>query len=118
MSGKVGQHDFDVAAELPEDLAAGATGRREGWCVGDYRDAFELPCSFGNGFENGDALRADGQAVGGVFDVAACMDLAFLVFESRADFEFRKGCVGVLARVECCGDERVCHGVRSSLALC
>ncbi len=74
-----------------------------------------MPRSFGDSFENGDTLRADGQAVGGVFDVAAGVDLALNVFQGGADFEFRKGRVRVLAGMQGGGDEWICHGVRSSL---
>ena len=39
---QVDQHDFDIAAELPEDLPAGAAGRREHAGIGRHRHAAEL----------------------------------------------------------------------------
>ena len=87
-AAQVDQHDFDVAAELPEDLAAGAAGRRESVGIGGHGHAAELADAFGDGFEDGHALGADGEAVSGVLDVAAGVDAAGGVFDGRADLEF------------------------------
>ena len=74
-------------AELPEDLAAGAAGRRRRCGVGDDGDARELAMPFGERLEHRDALGADGQAVGGVLDVAAGDDRAVGGLERGADLE-------------------------------
>ncbi len=57
--------------------------------VSDDDDATELAVAFGQRLEDGHTLGADGQAVGGVLDVAAGDDLAVGGFESRADLEPR-----------------------------
>ena len=104
---QVGQHQFDIAAELPEDLPAGAAGRRQHVGIGGHRDAAELARAFGDGFEDGHALGAEGQAVGGVFDVAAGVDAAVDVFQRRADLEVRERRMGVFAGRERGFDQRV-----------
>ena len=54
--------------------------------------------AFGDRFEHRHALGAKGQAVGRVFDVAAGVDAAGVVFESGAHAEMRKRRVGVFTR--------------------
>src|SRR5216110_216363 len=71
LSREVGQHDVEIAAELPQDLAARAARRRERRRVGDNRDAREGAMSFGESLEHRHALRANRQSVRRVLDVAA-----------------------------------------------
>src|SRR5688572_30772780 len=68
---QVGEDDVEVAAELPEDLAAGTAGRRGRGGIRDDGDAAKGAMSVREGLEHRHALRADRQAVGGVLDVAA-----------------------------------------------
>jgi len=69
------RHDHgDVAAKFPDQLAASAARRREGISVSDYGNSVEPALAFADGFENGDALGANGEAVGSVLDVAAAKD--------------------------------------------
>src|SRR4051812_12788176 len=65
-----GEDDFEVAAELPENLPAGAARRRGRVLEGDG-DPAELAMAFRERLEHRDTLGADGQAVGRVLDVAA-----------------------------------------------
>src|SRR5262245_5897101 len=68
---EVGQDDRNVAAELPDQLATGATGRGERVGIGDNRDGVEAALAFADGFEDGHSLGANREPVGGVFYVAA-----------------------------------------------
>ena len=86
----------NVAAEFPDDLAAGAAGRRQGIGIGDDGDGVEAVFAFRDGFEDRDALGAAGEAVAGVFDVAAGVDSSGFRAERRADAEIREGRVGIL----------------------
>ena len=78
---------FQIAAELPEDLAACAAGWGRGFGVGDNRDATEFAVAFREGFEHRHALGADGEAVRSVLDVAAGDDEAGRRLQRGADFE-------------------------------
>ena len=102
---QVGEQDFEVAAELPQDLAAGAARRRRRLGVGDDREAREGAVPFGERLEHRDPLGADGQAVGGVLDVAAGDDRAVGGFERGADLEVRERRIGVLAGAPGGGDQ-------------
>jgi hypothetical protein len=73
---QVCEHQFHIAAELPEDLAASAAGRSQRIGIRHHGHAPELARAFGDRFENGHALGAEGQAVSGVLDVAAGVDAA------------------------------------------
>ncbi len=95
---EIREDDFEIPAELPQNLAAGAARRRQRRGVGDDRDAGEGAMALGNRLEHRDSLGADGQAIRGVFDVAARDDRAVGRFEGSADFEVRKSRVGVLSR--------------------
>ena len=70
--------DDDIPAVLPQELPTGAAG----WCqllgTGDDRQSAKLLNAFRYGFEERHPLGADGQAVGGVLDVAARIDLPFV----------------------------------------
>jgi hypothetical protein len=98
---QVRKHQFHIAAELPEDLAASAAGRRQRIGVGHHGHAPELARAFGDGFEDGHALGAEGQAVAGVLDIAAGVDAARGIFQCRADLEMGERRVGVLPGARC-----------------
>src|SRR5579872_6406638 len=66
ITSEIRHGDLHVPAEFPQNLPAGAAGRRQVVGVGGYGDAPELSGAFGNRFENRNALGAHGQAVGGV----------------------------------------------------
>src|SRR5215472_5963855 len=114
LPARVDQDDLDVAAELPQDLAAGAAGRGQRVRVGSDGDAAELTDAFADGLENGDALGADGEAVGRVFDVATGVDAAVGVFQGGAYLEFRVGGEGVGARGKGCLQELGAWGFHST----
>ena len=80
---RVAGQDWNSRSELMDHLAAGAArttpsfetkhqGRQSGF-------------AFGNGLEDGASLRADGKAVGRVFDIAAGEDFARFGKNGRAD---------------------------------
>src|SRR5438477_454788 len=71
---EVGELHVAVAAELPQDLAAGAARWRGRLRVGDDGDARELAMPLGKGLEHGHPFGAHAEAVGGVLDVAARND--------------------------------------------
>src|SRR5215471_7415332 len=100
LAARIAQNDFDIATELPEDLAACATGRREIVGFGGDGDAPKFSGSLGDGLEYRDPLRAQGQPITGVFYVAAGVDTAGFIFERSAYAKFRKWRVGVFARGE------------------
>lgn len=85
---QIGHHDFDlIAAKFGNHLAAGSAGRNRRVCVGDDRDARELPGAFGNRLAQRHALSAHRQAVAGIFNVAAGEDSPVTAFDRRADLE-------------------------------
>ena len=97
LAREVRENHFEVAAELPEDLAAGAAGRRRSLGIGHDRHAPELAMSFGQRLEHRHALGADRQPVGGVLDVAAGDHGAVGGFQRGADLELRIARAGKLA---------------------
>ncbi len=104
---QVGEDEFYVSAEFPEDLPARSAGRREEIRIGHYGCSYEFSGAFGNGLEDGHTFGADGEAVGCVFHVAAGVDAAGLVFYRGSDFEVRVGRVGVFAGFQSCGDKGI-----------
>jgi hypothetical protein len=102
---EIGQDNGDVAAEFPDELAAGAAGWSQGVGVGNHRDGIEAALTFAERFEDGDAFGANGQAVGGVFDVATAEDAPRSGAESGTDTEIGKRSMGVLAGLLGDGDE-------------
>ncbi len=84
---EIGEDDLDVAAVLPQELAARPARRRRRAGVGDDRDPRERGLSFRQRLHQRDALGADGQAVGRVLDVAAGDEAPVGRFERRADLE-------------------------------
>src|SRR5580692_8733120 len=107
---EIGEHDRNVATKFPDDLAAVAAGRGERVGVGDDGDGIETALAFADGFEDGDALGAESEAVSGVFDVAAGENLARRRVQGSADFEIGKFGVSVFADLGCRGDEGVMFG--------
>src|SRR5436190_23160743 len=95
---EIGGNYFDVVAEFPEQLAAGAAGRRRALAVSHDGYGHEFPLSLGKRFPQRDSLRADRQSVGRVLHVAAPEDLTARSQQRRADFEPGIGRVSVLAR--------------------
>src|SRR5689334_7217790 len=96
LGGEVREVDVEVAAELPEDLAARAARRRRRFRVGDDGDAREDVMAFRQRLEHRDALGANRQTVGRVLDVAAGEDRAIAGLERRADLESRERRIGVV----------------------
>jgi hypothetical protein len=95
----VDEDHFHRGAELAENLPAGAAGRVAAAGGDGYGD--DLFVTRGNGAADGDALGADRQAVGGVFNIAAGEDFAASGEDRGADLEFGVGGVGVEAGSEC-----------------
>ena len=94
----VDEQDWQVLGEFGEDLAAGTAGR-SGSGGGDC-EKLEVLVAGGDGGKEGGAFGADGEAVGGVFDVAAGEYLAVGGEEGGADEEIGVFGVGALAGVE------------------
>src|SRR5687768_15207887 len=69
-AAEVRKNDLEVAAELPQDLPAGAAGWRGRSGVGDHGDSTESSMSFRQCLEHGHTLGAHGEAVCRVLDVA------------------------------------------------
>src|SRR5260370_41066673 len=66
----------NVAAKFPDQLAARTARRCQRLCIRDHRDGVEAALPFADGFEYGDALGANGEAVRSVLDVAAAKNPA------------------------------------------
>src|SRR5512140_1178783 len=82
-------HDVDIAALVPEHLAARAAGGGGRIRVGHDGDGPEAAHALGDRLEDGRPLRADRQAVRRGLDVAAREDPAVLRKEGRAHAELR-----------------------------
>ena len=95
LATQIGEDDFEVAAELPQDLPARAARWRRRNGVRDDRYAPEFAMPFGERLEHRDAFSADREAVSRVLDVAASDDDAVGGFERRADLELRVGGLGM-----------------------
>src|ERR1039457_6654026 len=104
---EVGEHQFHIAAELPEDLAASAAGVCQRVGIGHNGHAPELACAFGDRLEDSHALGAEGQAVSGVLDVAAGVDAPREVLQRRAHFELGERRMGILPGAQCGFYQRV-----------
>src|ERR1019366_1618942 len=109
LAARVHQNDVHVAAEFPQNLPARAARRRQHIGIGRHRHAPELAHAFGDGFKYRYALGAEGEAVGGILDVAAGMDAAVAVFDGRAHLKLRIRCEGMGASGQRGADERVRH---------
>src|ERR1035437_2657099 len=105
LARKVGEHNLDVATELPQDLPARAARGRQIVRVGDNGYAGKFARAFGYGLEDGHPFGADGQSIRGVFHVATGVDTAGIVLNSRAHFELRESGVSVFANSDSGGDK-------------
>src|SRR5262245_58217566 len=107
LASQVGENHFEIAAELPEDLAARAARRRRRVRIGDDGNPTELSMSFRERLEHRHTLGAYRQAVRRVLDVATRDDLAIGGLERCADLEPRERGVRVAARAPRRRDEFV-----------
>ena len=87
LATKVGQNHFNIAAELPQNLAACATGRRRRVGVSHDGNTAEFAMSFGEGLEHRDTLGAEREPVRRVLDVATGDDRPISGLERCTDFE-------------------------------
>ena len=101
------QNSHRIWRQAPQGGVSGIGIRRDG-------DPPELAHALGDGFEDGDALRAQRQPVGRVFDVAAGVHAAGGIFERRAHAEMRIRRVRVFAGRQRGGRQRIGHVVRSN----
>jgi len=109
LATQIGEDDFEVAAELPQDLPARAARWRRCDRVGDDGHPPEFAVPFGKRLEHRDAFSADREAVSRVLDVAASDDDAVGRFERRADLELRVGGPGVTPGTARGCDEFTCR---------
>src|SRR6185436_6248697 len=87
-------NDTDCWAELVDDLPAGAAWGGGGLGRRVDGDALQFSLAGGDGGENGGALGAVAQAVGGVLDVAAGEDFPRFREDGGADAELGVGGIG------------------------
>src|SRR5277367_6008487 len=73
---QIRENHWDIAAKLPDQLAARTAGRRQRIRIGDDGDSVKIALALAHGFENRDALGANRQTIGRVFDVAAAKNSA------------------------------------------
>src|SRR5450759_449993 len=109
-AAQVDQHQLHVAAEFPEDLPAGAAGRRQIIGIGGHRHAAELADAFGDRLKHRHAFGAKRQPVGGILYVAPGMNPPAAVFNRRAHQELRERREGVQAGGEGGVNQRVRQG--------
>ena len=95
---QVREDHFRVAAEFPQDLPACAARRHRQRGIGDDRQARERTVTVGQGLEHRHPLGTDGEAVGGVLDVAAGDDGAVGRLERGADLDIGECRVRALPR--------------------
>src|SRR5215472_14656780 len=109
LTGQIREDDFNIAAEFPKNLAAGAARRRKFIGIGHHRDPAEPSLAFRDRLEDRHPLRADRQPVSGVLDVTPGVNMSFLVLERRADAKFRIRRMRVSANVNGGGDQGIGH---------
>src|SRR6266481_867302 len=68
---EIGHDHRNVPAKFPDQLAAGAAGWGQSVGVSHHGNSVEAALAFADGFENGDAFGAHGEAVGRILDIAA-----------------------------------------------
>ena len=107
LAGEIFEYQFCVAAKLPQNLAASAARRGQDGSVGHHRDAPQLAGPFRDRLKDSHALGAQGEAIAGVFHVAASEDAAVFVFNGAAHFEMGMRGVGSFANGFGGGDEMV-----------
>src|SRR5260370_7436762 len=64
----------NVAAKFPDQLTACAAGGRQRVGVSYHGNGVEAAFAFADGFEDGDALGANGEAVSAIFNAATPKD--------------------------------------------
>src|SRR5882724_11342455 len=108
-----------VAAKFPDQLAAGTARRRKRIRVRHHGDGVEAALSFADRFENGDAFSANGEAVRGVFDVAASENPARSGAKGGTNPKIGVRRMRVLARLFCRRNQNVilAHAFASRHAL-
>src|SRR5271157_1143909 len=109
LATQVHQDDVYIAAEFPQNLPARAAGRRQHIGIGRHRHAPELARALGDGLKYGYTLGAEGEAVGGILDVAAGMNAAVAVLDGRAHLKLGIRREGMGASGQGGVDERVGH---------
>src|SRR5271155_3639793 len=102
---QVHQDDLEIPAELPQNLAASAAGRGEGFGIGGDGDACEPGGALRDRLENSDSFGADREPIGGILDVAtgkygSLIHTSGGFFEGSANLEARVGRVCVFAGSE------------------
>ena len=76
LSFQVRERNLGVLTVLPDDLTAGATGRRQLFGVHDDDQIGKVSFTFGQGFPNRHAFSTDGQAIARAFNVATGKDFS------------------------------------------
>src|SRR5579885_3648119 len=104
---KIREDHRNVAAELPDQLAARAAGRRQGIRIRDNGDGGKAALSFRDGLENGHPLRAHRQSIRRVFHIASAEDAARRGTKSRSDPKVGKRRVGIQPRILSRCDQRI-----------
>src|ERR1035441_4788969 len=110
-AGQVDQHQFHVSAKLPENLPAGAAGRRQILGIGGHGHAAELADAFRDRLEHRHAFGAKREAEGGILHVAPGMNPAVAVFDGRAYQKLGERREGIQAGGQGGSDQRVRQGV-------
>src|ERR1700736_3585199 len=70
LAARIHQRELHIAAKLPQNLTAGAARRRQSFRIRRDGDPREFPSSLRDCFKNSVSFGAEGQAIGGVFDIA------------------------------------------------
>src|ERR1700730_1398046 len=104
---QIGKDDGNIAAEFPDELAAGAAGSTESFGVRYDGDGIEAALAFADSLENSDTFGANGQAIRCIFDIAAAEDSSGGRAKSGAYPKIRIGRMGILARLLGCGDQMI-----------
>src|ERR1035438_3804135 len=108
-AGQVDQYQFHGPAKLPENLPAGAAGRREILGIGGHGHAAELADAFRDRLEHRHAFGAKREAEGGILHVAPGMNPAVAVFDGRAYQKLGERREGIQAGGKGGSDQRVRH---------
>ena len=88
--------DLHLGGELLHHLSAGAAGDAVVLALPGDDDAFEIPMALADGLEDGGAFGADGETVGGVFNVAAGEHRAVAALQRRTHGKMGIGAVGAV----------------------
>src|SRR5579872_2062494 len=109
------QDHRNIAAKFPDQLAARAARGRKRVCIGDHGDGVKVTLAFAHGLENRNTLGAQGQSVGGVFDVAAAEDSARSGVQRGSNAKIRVRRVRIFTRLLRRFYERLmfCHAAAS-----